>query len=163
MGGDLWLLMEEGEREKAEIYLKNICTEGVSGELCLVAPPMDDSYKDDPGDCWITFKNDVIHIQYTMYEFSRHWATAVACGIRDIFKVKKATWESLDEDDDKDTGHFFTVRPCQGAIRMIKEAQKRGPNFKSNLLDRPEGDIAAYKKLQKLYESRIKKLFKKND
>jgi len=160
MGGDLFLLMEEGEIEKAKIYLSNICFEGGSSELCILAPPLDESYKDDPGDCWITFEGDVIHIGHTMNEFSRHWATAIACGIRDNFKVKKCAWESIEEGSEADHRYFLKMRPCQGAICIITEAQERHPGFKSNLFDKPEGDIAVYKKLQKLYEDKIKKLFK---
>lgn len=160
MGGDFFLLMEEGEIERVEAFLNTICFKGDSDEICLIAPPLDESYKDAPGDCWITFKGDIIHIGFTVYEFNRHWATAIVCGIRDNFKVKKCAWESIEEGSEADHRYFLKMRPCQGAIRIVKEVQKRHPGFVSNIFDKPEGDIAVYKELQKLYEDKIKELFK---
>lgn len=167
MGGDIWLLMEEGEKEKAEAFLRTICTEGPSGELCLIAPSLD-SYDNSPGDCWITFEDyitadeniikDVIRIGFTVYFLSRPWGTAVACGIRDNFKVKNIAWESLENEDN--TKYLKKVRPFKVTIEIIKDAMTRNPGYVPRAFGHPEGDIAFYKEFQKLYENRIKELFK---
>lgn len=165
MGGDIFLLMEKGEKEKAEAFLRTICFKGHSDEICIVAPIFEDF---TPGDCWITFRDyttgdedtikDVIRISYAAYEFNRHWATAMACGIRDHFKIKNLAWESLEDENNRK--YLPRIRPCRAAILIIEDVMKNNPGYTSHLFDMPEDDIVVYKKIQKLYEDRIKELFK---
>lgn len=118
MGSDIWLLMEEGEKEKAEAFLRTICFKGHSNEICLIAPSLDD-YDSSPADCWITFEDyitsdediikDVIHIGHTVYFLNHDWSVAVACGIRDNFKIKNIAWESLESEDN--TEYIKKMKP----------------------------------------------------
>ncbi len=155
MGGEVLLQATVGETDKIRKFFKTIC-EDSDGVLWLEAPEIEDY---GPAGCWIEVNsNGEMEVGYQAHHFSTKWADAVACGIRDHFKILRGGWDSIGYSKD-----FMKTRPYKVDMQLTRAALKRKPEnaklpgiFGETMKD----DIKKYKKYQKIYEDKVKELFK---
>lgn len=154
MGGEVWLLMaSKKELKRARTFLETVCEKDDSGELCLEAPKLDG--KDIHAGCWIEFKRNRIEVGYQIFHMCSAWATAVACGIRDHFNIKKGGWDSVGYSKD-----FMTTRPFRVDMNMVERVIQKGQGKHGGLIGKNfNKDYAMYKRYRKVFEDRIDKLF----
>lgn len=152
MGGEVILLMEKGEYKKVRKFFDSNFSKGRSGEHICVSP-------DKVADCWVEFKGgSKIEVGYTMHAYSMEWAEAVACGIRNHFSVKKGGWSSIGY-----SNSFMKSRPWKTKIELTRRALRKDPKCAKyvGLIGKTmKDDLDEYKRLQKLYEFWVRKMFK---
>lgn len=147
MGGEVLLVLEKGEVRRLRRFFDTNPTvfEKSDGGIYSVEAPTE-------GDgCWIEFRGgNKVQVGYQVFDLCSEWALAVACGIRDNFKVSKGGWGSIGYSKD-----FFTTHPFRVKIRILQRLLKKTHNDAS-LLE----SIEYYRKHKKMYTKRAKEIFK---
>jgi len=147
MGGEILLIMEKGEVTKLKKFLNNNShfEKGDDGIYSSSSP-------DEGNGCWIEFRGGAcLEVGYQVFHLCSNWASAIACGIKQNFKVKKGGWDSVGYCD-----QFFKSRPFQCGIDIAQRYIEKNPNADhTSITEQIERDT----EYQKIYEQRVKEIF----
>jgi len=146
VGGEVLLVLEKGEVHKLRRFFDInpiVFIKGDDGIYSVEAPTEGDG-------CWIEFRGgNKVQVGYQVFDLCSEWALAVACGIRDNFKVFKGGWDSVGYCKD-----FFTTFPFRAKIEILQRFLNEKPNSTSFEM------LKDYRKYKKMYTKRVKEIFK---
>jgi hypothetical protein len=148
MGGEVILMMEKGEAKR----LHNFVDDLLANKVCEKSDVYYWFKAPDVGcgehGCWIDFHGRIVQVGYSFSELNDAYALAIACEIRDRFKVKKGGWDSIGYCDD-----FMSTWTFKSKIWLCMRAMLNGYSGEF------QEDIKRYWEWQKIFDDDVEKIF----